>query len=151
MVSRPAIKRFPNPSQSHRSNLPLAEEMFSSGQGFWWSPNGKYLAYIESNDTQVHHIEYTWFGDEQYPGTASIPYPKVRHPLTRNSADDARTELCSLCVILTIGFLSTSSQELPTPKSKCLLWTPITPPTSLRLTCQPCFRTRKSILQSRQC
>lgn len=56
------------------------EEMFSSGQGFWWSPNGKYLAYMESNDTQVHHIEYTWFGDEQYPGTASIPYPKPGTP-----------------------------------------------------------------------
>ncbi|XP_075905474.1 dipeptidyl peptidase 4 [Nelusetta ayraudi] len=56
------------------------EEMFSSGQGFWWSPGGKYLAYMESNDTQVHHIEYTWFGDEQYPGTASIPYPKPGTP-----------------------------------------------------------------------
>lgn len=96
--SKRSIKRFPNPSHSHRS-FPLPEEMFSSGQGFWWSPGGKYLAYIESNDTQVQHIEYTWFGDDQYPGTITIPYPKVRHPLTRNSADDLQTELGrALCV-----------------------------------------------------
>lgn len=54
--------------------------MFSSSQGLWWSPSGKYLAYIESNDTEVHNIEYSWFGDDQYPSTVSIPYPKVGHP-----------------------------------------------------------------------
>uniref|UniRef100_A0A674MU71 Dipeptidyl-peptidase 4 n=1 Tax=Takifugu rubripes TaxID=31033 RepID=A0A674MU71_TAKRU len=56
------------------------EEMFSSGQGFWWSPGGKHVAYIESNDTEVHHIEYTWFGESQYPTTVSIPYPKPGTP-----------------------------------------------------------------------
>lgn len=40
------------------------------------------MAYIESNDTEVHHIEYTWFGESQYPTTVSIPYPKVEHPVT---------------------------------------------------------------------
>lgn len=53
--------------------------MFSSGQGFWWSPKGRYLAYIESDDTEVQQIEYTWFGDGQYPSTVSVPYPKVCH------------------------------------------------------------------------
>ncbi|XP_053170599.1 dipeptidyl peptidase 4-like [Scomber japonicus] len=52
------------------------EEMFSSTQGFWWSPGGKYVAYAEFNDTEVPHIEYTWYGDKQYPSTVSIPYPK---------------------------------------------------------------------------
>ncbi|KAM7375219.1 hypothetical protein PAMA_014349 [Pampus argenteus] len=56
------------------------EEMFSSNQGLWWSPTGKYLAYIESNDTEVHNIEYTWYGDDQYPTTVSIPYPKPGTP-----------------------------------------------------------------------
>ncbi|XP_073318709.1 dipeptidyl peptidase 4-like [Pagrus major] len=56
------------------------EEMFSSHQGFWWSPGGKHLAYIETNDTEVHIIEYTWYGDEQYPSTVSIPYPKPGTP-----------------------------------------------------------------------
>lgn len=66
------------PSHSHL----LPEEMFSSGQGFWWSPGGKRVAYIESNDTEVHHIEYTWYGEAQYPVTISIPYPKVGNPVT---------------------------------------------------------------------
>lgn len=55
--------------------------MFSSGQGLWWSPGGKYVAYMESNDTSVHVIEYTWFGENQYPSTVFIPYPKVGHPV----------------------------------------------------------------------
>ncbi|KAM4711169.1 dipeptidyl peptidase 4-like [Anableps anableps] len=56
------------------------EEMFSSNQGFWWSPGGKYLAYAEFNDTLVHNIEYSWYGDGQYPSTISIPYPKPGTP-----------------------------------------------------------------------
>ncbi|KAJ0062309.1 hypothetical protein NL108_007512, partial [Boleophthalmus pectinirostris] len=53
------------------------EEMFSSNQGLWWSPGGKFVAYAHFNDSIVPHIEYTWFGDKQYPSTVSIPYPKA--------------------------------------------------------------------------
>uniref|UniRef100_A0A8C4IBW6 Uncharacterized protein n=1 Tax=Dicentrarchus labrax TaxID=13489 RepID=A0A8C4IBW6_DICLA len=56
------------------------EEMFSSNQGLWWSPGGKYVAYVESNDTEVHAIEYSWYGNNQYPSTVSIPYPKPGTP-----------------------------------------------------------------------
>ncbi|XP_037552682.1 dipeptidyl peptidase 4 [Nematolebias whitei] len=56
------------------------EEMFSSNQGLWWSPGGKYVAYAEFNDTEVHTIEYTWYGENQYPITVSIPYPKAGTP-----------------------------------------------------------------------
>ncbi|MED6242617.1 hypothetical protein ATANTOWER_007380, partial [Ataeniobius toweri] len=56
------------------------EEMFSSNRGVWWSPGGKYLAYAEFNDTLVHNIEYSWFGEDQYPSTISIPYPKAGTP-----------------------------------------------------------------------
>ncbi|XP_012705056.2 dipeptidyl peptidase 4 [Fundulus heteroclitus] len=56
------------------------EEMFSSNRGFWWSPGGKYLAYAEFNDTLVHNIEYSWYGEGQYPTTISIPYPKPGTP-----------------------------------------------------------------------
>ncbi|PWA32182.1 hypothetical protein CCH79_00013430, partial [Gambusia affinis] len=56
------------------------EEMFSSNQGLWWSPGGKYLAYAEFNDTLVHNIEYPWYGEGQYPSTISIPYPKPGTP-----------------------------------------------------------------------
>ncbi|XP_077958456.1 dipeptidyl peptidase 4 isoform X2 [Gasterosteus aculeatus] len=56
------------------------EEMFSSNQGLWWSPEGKYVAYVETNDTDVHAIEYSWYGENQYPSTVSIPYPKPGTP-----------------------------------------------------------------------
>ncbi|XP_059184297.1 dipeptidyl peptidase 4 [Centropristis striata] len=56
------------------------EEMFSSSQGLWWSPGGMFVAYAEFNDTEVHHIEYSWYGDNQYPSTVSIPYPKPGTP-----------------------------------------------------------------------
>lgn len=59
----------------------VPEEMFSSNQGLWWSPGGKNLAYAEFNDTGVHTIEYSWYGENQYPSTVSIPYPKVAHLL----------------------------------------------------------------------
>ncbi|CAG04973.1 unnamed protein product, partial [Tetraodon nigroviridis] len=63
---------------SHTDLLP--EEMFSSGQGLWWSPGGKRVAYVQTNDTEVHHIEYSWYGQGQYPQTVSIPYPKAGTP-----------------------------------------------------------------------
>ncbi|XP_049610929.1 dipeptidyl peptidase 4-like [Syngnathus scovelli] len=56
------------------------EEMFSSNQGLWWSPGGKYVAYAEFNDTLVPIVEFTWYGDQQYPATISIPYPKAGSP-----------------------------------------------------------------------
>ncbi|KAF3706384.1 Dipeptidyl peptidase 4 [Channa argus] len=56
------------------------EEMFSSNRGLWWSPGGKYVAYAEFNETGVHIIEYTWYGEYQYPSTVLIPYPKPGTP-----------------------------------------------------------------------
>ncbi|KAM4602130.1 dipeptidyl peptidase 4-like [Polymixia lowei] len=56
------------------------EEMFSSNQGLWWSPGGRFVAYAEFNDTEVHTIEYSWYGKEQYPRTVVIPYPKPGTP-----------------------------------------------------------------------
>ncbi|XP_010738541.3 dipeptidyl peptidase 4 [Larimichthys crocea] len=56
------------------------EEMFSTNQGLWWSPGGRHVAYVETNDTEVHTIEYSWYGDKQYPSTVSIPYPKPGTP-----------------------------------------------------------------------
>lgn len=56
------------------------EEMFSSNQALWWSPGGRYVAYAEFNDTGVHEIEYSWYGNGQYPITVYIPYPKPGTP-----------------------------------------------------------------------
>lgn len=58
--------------------------MFSSTQALWWSPAGKRVAYAQFNDTEVPHIEYTWFGDNQYPVTVSVPYPKVTDNLLKS-------------------------------------------------------------------
>ncbi|KAF4093430.1 hypothetical protein AMELA_G00001910 [Ameiurus melas] len=35
------------------------EEMFSTNHAMWWSPSGKFLAFAEFNDTDVHAIEYS--------------------------------------------------------------------------------------------
>lgn len=53
------------------------EEVFASNGALWWSTNGAYLVYAEFNDTLVHRMEYTWYGNEQYPETVSLPYPKA--------------------------------------------------------------------------
>uniref|UniRef100_A0A8C1ZJ91 Fibroblast activation protein, alpha n=1 Tax=Cyprinus carpio TaxID=7962 RepID=A0A8C1ZJ91_CYPCA len=53
------------------------EEVFASNEAIWWSPQGKYLAYLQINDTGVHNIEYSLYGNDQYPTTVFIPYPKV--------------------------------------------------------------------------
>lgn len=57
--------------------LTISEEVFASSGALWWSTTGKYLAYAEFNDTSVHKVEYTWYGNEQYPETVAVPYPKV--------------------------------------------------------------------------
>ncbi|XP_049327079.1 dipeptidyl peptidase 4 [Astyanax mexicanus] len=56
------------------------EEMFSTNHALWWSPTGRYVAFAEFNDTSVHTIEYSWYGEGQYPNTVIIPYPKPGTP-----------------------------------------------------------------------
>ncbi|XP_001512952.2 prolyl endopeptidase FAP [Ornithorhynchus anatinus] len=53
------------------------EEMLATKYALWWSPNGKFLAYAEFNDTDIPVIAYSYYGDEQYPRTINIPYPKA--------------------------------------------------------------------------
>ncbi|TRY66185.1 hypothetical protein DNTS_028296 [Danionella cerebrum] len=59
------------------------EEVFASNEALWWSPGGKYLAYLQVNDTGVQNIEYTLYGNEQYPVTVLIPYPKAGSVIPR--------------------------------------------------------------------
>ncbi|KAG7246744.1 hypothetical protein CRUP_012130, partial [Coryphaenoides rupestris] len=54
--------------------------MFSSNHALWWSPGGSRVAYAVFDDTDVHAMEYSWYGDEQYPSTVVIPYPKPGTP-----------------------------------------------------------------------
>lgn len=58
------------------------EEVFASNGAVWWSSTGKFLAYAEFNNTEVHKVEFSWYGSEQYPQTVAIPYPKAGSPLT---------------------------------------------------------------------
>ncbi|XP_051998021.1 dipeptidyl peptidase 4 [Xyrauchen texanus] len=53
------------------------EEVFASNEAIWWSPQSKYLAYLQINDSGVHNIEYSQYGNDQYPTTIFIPYPKA--------------------------------------------------------------------------
>ncbi|XP_069791462.1 prolyl endopeptidase FAP isoform X2 [Narcine bancroftii] len=53
------------------------EEMFSSNSALWWSPSGRFLAYGQFNDTETELIEYSFYGNGQYPETVMIPYPKA--------------------------------------------------------------------------
>lgn len=56
------------------------EEVFSSSHTMWWSPSGRFLAFAQFNDSDVHVIEYSWYGQGQYPQTVTIPYPKAGTP-----------------------------------------------------------------------
>ncbi|OWK56159.1 Dipeptidyl peptidase 4 [Lonchura striata] len=53
------------------------EEMLATKYALWWSPNGRYLAYVQFNDSDIPVIEYSYFGEDQYPRKIIIPYPKV--------------------------------------------------------------------------
>uniref|UniRef100_A0A668ARH6 Fibroblast activation protein, alpha n=1 Tax=Myripristis murdjan TaxID=586833 RepID=A0A668ARH6_9TELE len=53
------------------------EEVFASDRAVWWSSTGKFLAYIELNDTDVQKVEFSWYGSDQYPQTVTVPYPKA--------------------------------------------------------------------------
>ncbi|XP_016052691.1 PREDICTED: prolyl endopeptidase FAP isoform X3 [Miniopterus natalensis] len=61
------------------------EEMLATKYALWWSPNGNFLAYAEFNDTEIPVIAYSYYGDEQYPRTINIPYPKAgaKNPVVR--------------------------------------------------------------------
>ncbi|XP_026645819.1 prolyl endopeptidase FAP [Microtus ochrogaster] len=61
------------------------EEMLAAKYALWWSPNGKFLAYAEFNDSDIPIIAYSYYGDGQYPRTINIPYPKAgaKNPVVR--------------------------------------------------------------------
>uniref|UniRef100_A0A3Q3LE53 Fibroblast activation protein, alpha n=1 Tax=Labrus bergylta TaxID=56723 RepID=A0A3Q3LE53_9LABR len=59
------------------------EEVFASNGAIWWSTTGNLLAYAEFNNTDVHKVEFTWYGSEQYPETVAVPYPKAGSTLTK--------------------------------------------------------------------
>ncbi|XP_054827355.1 prolyl endopeptidase FAP [Eublepharis macularius] len=85
----PAIQVTTNGKQNEIFNgIPdwvYEEEMLAVKYALWWSPNGKNLAYIQFDDTDIPIIEYSYYGEDQYPRKITIPYPKAgaKNPTVR--------------------------------------------------------------------
>ena len=54
------------------------EEVLNSDHALWFSPEGRYLAYVEFNDTRVNWYQFPWYGDRTnaYTSIRKIAYPK---------------------------------------------------------------------------
>ena len=52
--------------------LAVAEEMVFTTNNIFWSPDSRFLAYLVTNDTLVDKIEYSVYGDFQYPDMVNI-------------------------------------------------------------------------------
>ncbi|KAJ6783406.1 hypothetical protein PWT90_02216 [Aphanocladium album] len=64
------------------------EEVFSGNSATWWSANGKYLAFLRTNETGVPEYPIQYYrsrpsgneptkGEESYPDVVNIKYPKA--------------------------------------------------------------------------
>uniref|UniRef100_A0A8C2F0I0 Dipeptidyl-peptidase 4 n=1 Tax=Cyprinus carpio TaxID=7962 RepID=A0A8C2F0I0_CYPCA len=85
------------------------EEMFSTNFALWWSPNGRFVAYARFNDSGVHNIEYTWYGEGQYPETVLVPYPKAGtpNPTVKLFVFDTNTSRINEVLVPSVHYLST--------------------------------------------
>jgi dipeptidyl-peptidase-4 len=52
------------------------EEEFSFTKAFFWSPNGKYIAFYKFDESQVREFELTYYG-KLYPKYEKYKYPKA--------------------------------------------------------------------------
>lgn len=55
----------------------MTEEILSTNTAMYWSPGGRYLAYIKFNDTEVPMATYPLYGNGAYQEEKKIRYPKV--------------------------------------------------------------------------
>ena len=59
-----------------------SEQILKTSIAHWWSPDGKYLAYAQFDDTDVQRTFVTSYGDDvepySYPQQDYYYYPKVR-------------------------------------------------------------------------
>ncbi|KAL3418759.1 dipeptidyl aminopeptidase b [Phlyctema vagabunda] len=67
------------------------EEVFSGNSATWWAEDGKYIAFLRTNETQVPEYPIQYFvsrpsgekpqpGEENYPEVRQIKYPKAGAP-----------------------------------------------------------------------
>jgi len=54
------------------------EEVLNSDHALWFSPDSRYLAYVQFNDTSVNWYQFPWYGDRKdaYTSIRQIAYPK---------------------------------------------------------------------------
>ncbi|RMX38942.1 hypothetical protein pdam_00016432, partial [Pocillopora damicornis] len=57
-------------------------DVTSTNVAMWFSPDGRYLAYAQSNDTQIKWFSYLWYGkySDMYTTVKKIAYPKPGSP-----------------------------------------------------------------------
>ncbi len=53
------------------------EEEFAFTKAFEWSPDGKRIAYIRFDESEVKEFTMTWYNDDMYPEYDTFKYPKV--------------------------------------------------------------------------
>ncbi len=56
------------------------EEIFGDSSALWWSPNGKFLSFLRTNDTNVPLFPIPYFvenSNDIYPTLLNIKYPKA--------------------------------------------------------------------------
>lgn len=111
-----------------------------------------FLVVAQGQVPRLHWVQWHWSAPHRVHLVWRRPVPKHRfHSLPKGASPTCShtsadvTEACSLSSSPSLLSLSASSQELPTPWSKCLSWMLKTPLLLHRLTCQPLFRTCKSI------
>ncbi|ODV78188.1 dipeptidyl aminopeptidase B [Suhomyces tanzawaensis NRRL Y-17324] len=59
------------------------EEVFSTDIALWWSPDGKKVTFLKSNDTEVPEFTipyYVQHDEDDYPELVNIKYPKPGYP-----------------------------------------------------------------------
>lgn len=66
-------------SNTHSPIQVYEEEVLGTDAASWFSPDGKYLAFIRFDDTDVREAVYDLYGEKsQYPESVHLKYPKVR-------------------------------------------------------------------------
>ncbi|CAL9737057.1 dipeptidyl aminopeptidase A [Monosporozyma servazzii] len=75
------------------------EEVFEDDRTLWWSPDGKHLAYLRIDETDVEEYTIPYFVQEeheQYPEMRNIKYPKSGTPNPKVELLVYDTEDCSV-------------------------------------------------------
>jgi len=64
-----------------------AEEILSSTEALWWSPDSRYICYATFNDTKVPLFRFPYYGprSDLYGDIVEFAYPKVGTPKAQHT------------------------------------------------------------------